>query len=118
MSHTSRGRRLRRAAAAGLIASLTALAFTGCAPGSATSKPTTATNVSTELTTKKVQLTIADETGFPLTDDLAKEFTKQHPNVTFTITRDTFANLTANAPKLLASSTPPDLIRQIGRAHV
>ncbi|GAA2056043.1 MULTISPECIES: ABC transporter substrate-binding protein [Leifsonia] len=111
MSTTSRGRRVRGAAAAGLIASLTALVFTGCAPGSSTSGATTATDVSTKLTTDKVQLTIADETGFPLTDDLTKEFTKQHPNITFKITRDTFQNLTANAPKLLASSTPPDLIR-------
>ncbi|TDQ02497.1 MULTISPECIES: ABC transporter substrate-binding protein [unclassified Leifsonia] len=111
MSTPSRGRRVRGAAAAGLIASLTALVFTGCAPGSSTSGATTATDVSTKLTSDKVQLTIADETGFPLTDDLTKEFTKQHPNITFKITRDTFQNLTANAPKLLASSTPPDLIR-------
>src|SRR3954468_8026458 len=111
MSPPPRGRRLRGAATATLMASITALIFTGCAPGSATQSATTATDVSTQLTKDKVQLTIADETGFPLTDDLAKEFTKQHPNITFKITRDTFQNLTANAPKLLASSTPPDLIR-------
>jgi len=111
MSPTPRGRRLRGAATATLMASITALIFTGCAPGSAPQSATTATDVSTQLTKDKVQLTIADETGFPLTDDLAKEFTKQHPNITFKITRDTFQNLTANAPKLLASSTPPDLIR-------
>jgi multiple sugar transport system substrate-binding protein/raffinose/stachyose/melibiose transport system substrate-binding protein len=111
MSTLTRMRRVRGAVAAGIIASLTALAFTGCAPGSSTGAATTATDVSTKLTSDKVQLTIADETGFPLTDDLTKEFTKQHPNITFKITRDTFQNLTANAPKLLASSTPPDLIR-------
>lgn len=95
-----------------VVAALAAatLALTACAPGgSAPAKNTT--KVSTELTSKKVELTIADETGFPLTDDLTAEFTKQHPNITFNVTRDTFANLTANAPKLLASSTPPDLIR-------
>ena len=112
MSFTSPRRRARGAVIAGALASAVALVFTGCAPGSSnTTTSNAASNVNTELTSKKVTLTIADETGFPLTDDLTKEFTKQHPNVTFKITRDTFANLTANAPKLLASSTPPDLIR-------
>ncbi|WEK62211.1 MAG: extracellular solute-binding protein [Candidatus Microbacterium colombiense] len=94
------------------LAVTTVLALAGCAPGSNnTPKPTSDVQVSTELTTEDVTLTIADETGFPLTDELAAEFTKQHPNVKFNVTRDTFANLTANAPKLLASDTPPDLIR-------
>ncbi|WP_344065863.1 ABC transporter substrate-binding protein [Microbacterium pumilum] len=88
-----------------------ALALAGCAPGGSGPAPTNSTAVSTELTTEDVELTIADETGFPLTDDLTAEFTKQHPNITFNVTRDTFQNLTANAPKLLAADTPPDLIR-------
>ncbi len=67
--------------------------------------------VSTTLTKKPITLTIADETGFPLTDKLAAEFTKQFPNVKFKINRDTFANLTANAPRLMASNNAPDLIR-------
>ncbi|GAB3110276.1 extracellular solute-binding protein [Streptomyces calidiresistens] len=67
--------------------------------------------MSTELTSEEITLTIADETGFPATDELTEEFTRQHPNVTFRINRDTFQNLTANAPRLLASDTPPDLIR-------
>ena len=112
MSIASPRRHVRGVLLAGAVASAVALVLAGCAPGSATNGPAKgATDVSTQLTSKKVTLTIADETGFPLTDDLAKEFTKQHPNVTFKITRDTFQNLTANAPKLLASSTPPDLIR-------
>jgi len=93
------------------IAATATLALAGCAPGGSGPAPTNSVEVSTELTTEDVVLTIADETGFPLTDDLAAEFTKQYPNVTFNVTRDTFANLTANAPKLLASDTPPDLIR-------
>ena len=91
-------------------------ALAGCAPGA--SAPTdedaseaAAVEVNTELTSEEVTLTIADETGFPVTDMLAEEFTKQHPNVTFEVTRDTFQNLTANAPKLLAGDNPPDLIR-------
>lgn len=93
------------------IVGLTGAALTGCAPGGSAPAAQTDVEVSTELTSDPVELTIADETGFPVTDKLTEEFTKQHPNVTFTINRDTFQNLTANAPKLLASSTPPDLIR-------
>lgn len=105
--------RARRVAPLALaaIAGLTGALLAGCAPGAAAPQTATDVDVSTELTSDPVQLTIADETGFPVTDKLTEEFTKQHPNVTFTITRDTFQNLTANAPKLLASDTPPDLIR-------
>ena len=93
------------------VAATSLLALAGCAPGGSGPAPTNSVEVSTELTTEDVVLTIADETGFPLTDDLAAEFTKQYPNVTFNITRDTFQNLTANSPKLLAGDNPPDLIR-------
>lgn len=89
-----------------------ALALTGCAPGSSVGNTKTTGSISTTLTTKKVVLKIDDETGFPLTSDLAKEFTKQHPNVTFKIVRDSFQNLTANTPRLLAAADAPDLIRQ------
>jgi multiple sugar transport system substrate-binding protein/raffinose/stachyose/melibiose transport system substrate-binding protein len=71
----------------------------------------TAASVSTTLTKKPITLTIADETGFPLTDKLSAEFTKQFPNVKFKINRDSFQNLTANAPRLMASNSAPDLIR-------
>lgn len=110
---TTPHRRLRRSGPVALlaIAGLAAAALTACAPGAAAPAAQNDVDVSTELTSDPVQLTIADETGFPVTDKLTEEFTKQHPNVTFTITRDTFQNLTANAPKLLASATPPDLIR-------
>ena len=102
----------RRTIALVSMAAGTALALAACAPGSGTSTPNTnAVDVSTELTTEDVELTIADETGFPVTEKLADEFTKQHPNITFKINRDTFANLTANAPKLMAGDAAPDLIR-------
>ncbi|QHF21814.1 extracellular solute-binding protein [Rathayibacter sp. VKM Ac-2762] len=95
---------------AGSVAALFTLA--ACAPGgSSAPAASSSVDVRTELTSDTVELVIADETGFPVTDKLTEEFTKQFPNVTFTINRDTFANLTANSPKLLASDTPPDLIR-------
>ncbi|HEY9499882.1 MAG TPA: extracellular solute-binding protein [Terrimesophilobacter sp.] len=101
----------RKSGAFVAIATTAVLVLTGCAPGGSAPAPTNSTKVSTELTTDKVVLTIADETGFPVTDKLAEEFTKQYPNITFKITRDTFANLTANAPKLMAGDDAPDLIR-------
>lgn len=70
-----------------------------------------ASAISTKLTKSHVVLTIDDETGFPLTDKLTAAFTKQFPNVTFKINRDSFANLTANSPRLMASNNAPDLIR-------
>lgn len=111
MSLARTRKRATRGPAVLAAAAAVALTLAGCAPGGSAPTESNSVDVSTELTTEDVVLTIADETGFPLTDDLAAEFTKQHPNVTFNVTRDTFANLTANAPKLLASETPPDLIR-------
>ena len=87
------------------------LGLAGCAPGAAAPEENDGVDVSTELTDEEVVLTIADETGFPVTDALTEEFTRQYPNVTFEITRDTFQNLTANAPRLLAGDNPPDMIR-------
>ena len=114
-AHLPRGgwrpRLAKRAAMMTAMGAAGALALAACAPGSDNTASTPVGEVSTELTSEEITLTIADETGFPVTDVLAEEFTKQYPNVTFNITRDTFANLTANAPKLMASDDAPDLIR-------
>ncbi len=90
--------------ALGSVSALTVGLLSGTTAASAAS-------VSTTLTKKPITLVIADETGFPLTDKLSAEFTKQYPNVKFKINRDSFANLTANAPRLMASNSAPDLIR-------
>lgn len=103
----------RRPLAAVAFMAAAGISLAGCAPGSSApaAESPDAAEVNTQLTSEEVTITIADETGFPVTEVLAEEFTKQHPNVTFEITRDTFQNLTANAPKLLAGDNPPDLIR-------
>ena len=110
MATLRRARIGRSPVAAAALLAVAGLTLAGCAPGG-NAGPSDGVDVSTELTDEEVVLTIADETGFPVTDALAEEFTKQHPNVTFEVTRDTFQNLTANAPRLLASDNPPDLIR-------
>lgn len=104
----------RRLISALAISVTAVIGLAGCAPGASGSAAPKAGSVSTTLTSKKVVLSIADETADPITSALTKEFTKQHPNVTFNITRDTLANLTANSPKLMAGSDAPDLIRLPG----
>lgn len=103
--------RAPRAVSVVAAAAVTLLALAGCAPGSSNTSQDKSSSVSTTLTTKKVTLKIQDETGFPVTSKLAAEFTKQHPNVKFKIVRDSFQNLLANSPRLMASADAPDLIR-------
>ncbi|WP_202388344.1 extracellular solute-binding protein [Nocardioides flavescens] len=97
------------------IAVTTSLALTACsAPGSdpaAESNASSSADVSTELTDEDVTLDLYLETGFPIVEELSKEFTKQHPNITFDIRSDQFATLTENAPRVMAGDNAPDLIR-------
>jgi raffinose/stachyose/melibiose transport system substrate-binding protein len=51
------------------------------------------------------------ETGFDIPFELADEFTRQFPNVTWDIKQDQFTNLINSSPRLLAGDNPPDLIR-------
>jgi len=88
------------------------LAVAGCAPGSSPAATAPIGDVSTDAPTGDITIKIQDETGFPVTSDLSDEFTKQYPNVKFDIVRDSFQNLLANTPRLLASADAPDLIRQ------
>jgi raffinose/stachyose/melibiose transport system substrate-binding protein len=67
--------------------------------------------VSTALPTGPVTLNMYIETGFPLPQRLADEFTRQHPNVTFNIRQDQFQVITENGPREMAGPNPPDLIR-------
>jgi raffinose/stachyose/melibiose transport system substrate-binding protein len=51
------------------------------------------------------------ETGFPGTVKLTQLFTQQHPNVKWKIREDPFAVITQDAPLVLSSPNPPDLMR-------
>jgi raffinose/stachyose/melibiose transport system substrate-binding protein len=61
--------------------------------------------------TEPVKLSIYHETISELMPQLSAEFTKQYPNVTFDLKSDSFANATANLPRLLAGDNPPDISR-------
>ena len=55
--------------------------------------------------TDPVVLNAYFETGFPLPTELAEEFTRQFPNVTFDIKEDQFANLMENTPAPAVAAT-------------
>lgn len=61
--------------------------------------------------TGPVELNAYFETGFELPFELADEFTRQFPNVTWDIKQDQFQNLINATPRLLTGDNPPDLIR-------
>ena len=61
--------------------------------------------------TDPVKLNIYHVTISELMPQLSAEFTKQYPNVTFDLKSDSFANATANLPRLLAGDNPPDIAR-------
>lgn len=107
---------------------LAVVAATGLLAGSASASPkapahstTTATPASTSKVspasfaancgTRPVTLNGYFETGFPDIVDLTKLFTKQYPNVTWKIREDPFAVITQDAPLVMSSSNPPDLMR-------
>ncbi len=61
--------------------------------------------------TKPVTLQGYFETGFPDVVDLTKLFTKQFASVTWKIREDPFAVITQDAPLVMSSPNPPDLMR-------
>ena len=110
-------RRVRARAGRPLLVALVTvgtLAVTACSgPGGgsaqATSTPTSFSSAPT-CGTAAVTLSGYFETGFPLPKSLTEEFSKQYPNVKWTIREDQFAVITQNAPRVLADD-PPDLMR-------
>ncbi len=90
---------MRAYATAGLFA----MAVASVAGGVAVAAPSCGTD--------PVTLNAYFETGFPLADKLAEEFSRQFPNVKFDIKEDLFKNLMENSPRVLASDNAPDLIR-------
>ena len=102
----------RRWAVALLVAGVTA--SMGVAPIAAQSSapaPSGGAMATPNCGTDPVELLAYFETGFDLPKSLSVEFTKQFPNVTWNIREDQFTNLMQETPNLLASDTPPDLIR-------
>lgn len=67
--------------------------------------------VNTTAPNEPITLNFYVETGFPLPEKLADEFQKQYPNVKIKLRQDQFAVITQNAPRVMAGSDAPDLIR-------
>ncbi|WP_425838862.1 ABC transporter substrate-binding protein [Microbacterium sp. PA5] len=105
-------RRLVLIAAVGMagVVALSACAPPGPANPNAGQTPTVG-DVSTELTSEDVTVTIMTNTE--ASDALTKisdAFTKQHPNVTFDIVAEANSNLAANMSRILTRNDPPDVI--------
>lgn len=103
-------RRWVLSAAAG-VALTAACSAPGSSSGGAGAKSAAGKAVSTSAPKGAVTLHFYVETGFPLPVKLAEEFQKQYPNVKIKIRQDQFAVITQNAPRVMASSDAPDLIR-------
>src|SRR4029453_19121684 len=99
--------------AAAVCAALVPLTATACAaPGSgnASLAPARVVQVSTDLGTGPVKLTLYDGAGLKKIDDaLIAAFTRQHPNVTITARYDPDDVQAVNAPRVIASTDPPDV---------
>jgi raffinose/stachyose/melibiose transport system substrate-binding protein len=108
----------QRTVAAAVVGLASLVTVSACsAPGGSSSdstaaagSPTSASGEAPTCGTEPVTLNTYIETGFPLPKELADEFTKQYPNVTFDIREDQFAVITQNAPRVLVDN-PPDLMR-------
>lgn len=107
----------RRMAVGLTLGALSVAALTACTPPGASEDTETSAAASTSASSgapscgsDPITLEAYVETGFPVFTELAAEFEKQYPNVTFNIREDQFAVITQNAPRVLVDS-PPDLMR-------
>ena len=95
----------------GAVATPSPTAPPSTAPGGSLGPSGSATASAPDCGTEPVKLNIYHETISELMPQLSAEFTKQHPNVTFDLKSDSFANATANLPRLLSGDSPPDISR-------
>lgn len=107
-----------RAALAGAVLMVTALAAGACGtPGAdngADESAANPTSVSTEVPTEDVTLKLYDGQGLSAVDDaLIAAFEKKYPTISVEPTYDPDDVTTQNQPRQLASASPPDLIRVI-----
>ncbi|SFD26713.1 ABC transporter substrate-binding protein [Streptomyces aidingensis] len=108
----SPSRRRRRAVGLSLaMAAMSVVVLAGCAPGGSDPGAPQRRSVNTRLADEPITIKLYTETNYTLYEELAHEFQRQHPNVTFEITKERYDVLLQNAPRLMASDNPPDLVR-------
>jgi raffinose/stachyose/melibiose transport system substrate-binding protein len=108
------GERGRRAAplAAGLLVFGAVAVLFAAALGAASAAPDSSVAAKRpNCGTKPVTMKGYFETGFPLPLKLTQEFTRQYPNVKWSIRQDQFAVITQNAPLVMSGPDAPDLMR-------
>ncbi len=107
-------KRVASALALTAIAAATVSVLAACAPPGSSSADagTVTTDASTDLGSGKVSLTLYDGAGLKTIDDaLIAAFEKKHPNVSVSTRFDPDNVQAVNAPRVLSSSTPPDIAR-------
>ena len=111
-----------RALAAGACAGLAVAALAACTPpgsGLPAVSEIAPTNVSTDLGSGPIELTLYDGAGLKAIDEaLISAFTKKHPNVTIKGRYDPDDVQAQNAPRVLSSNEPPDIARVIALSDV
>lgn len=119
-TRTSTVRRpVRLMASAGIVAGAVALGLVGCAPGAATGTDTELGDISKDITTEPVTLTVAhyesDKSGETIAA-LAEDFEELYPNVTVEIEFQAFPEYSSSINLLLSSNSPPDVV-EVGQGH-
>ncbi len=99
--------------AAGLLvfAAVAVLLAAALGAASAASDSSAAVKAKPNCGKKPVTMKGYFETGFPLPLKLTQEFTRQYPNVKWSIRQDQFAVITQNAPLVMSGPNAPDLMR-------
>ena len=102
----------RHSALAGLLAAtMIAVTQTGAQAASLAAAGSGPASFAANCGTQPVTMQGLFESGFPDIVDLTQLFTKQYPNVKWSIREDPFATITSNAPLILSGPNPPDLMR-------
>jgi raffinose/stachyose/melibiose transport system substrate-binding protein len=109
--HAPRAARAWIAAACAAVVLLAA----ACAPpgsGNVRAASDAPVQVSTDLGSARIELTLYDGAGLKKLDDaLIAAFTERHPNVSITARYDPDNVQAINAPRVIAASDPPDITR-------
>ncbi len=93
---------------AGAVASIALLA--GCGTGGAAPRPSSSSDISTEITDDPVTLTVSYVSDPPITP-LVEGFTELHPNVTIELVQTPFADYQTSLKLALASDDAPDIVQ-------
>jgi raffinose/stachyose/melibiose transport system substrate-binding protein len=104
--------RLRSHATTTLLTGITLLLVACGAPGADSSGGPNPDEPATKPESVSIPLRVLVSTpDVPLYEALAKQFEAQHPEADVTVDSEDFSSLITNAPRILSTSNPPDIIK-------